>query len=385
MSKRYFFLLFLIFLLFFLVWRTFIWYALKAEKHLDILVMNKTVPDNYRVEHRALFWVLKNHKIIPSWGNRYNHKKDYYGFFPEYFKKNEEKAIRRIGLTELDSLAEKYHLAYFADSYGVQYSDWGIEQPEELPNLIYGGLNQNDFLFMQQMASWRKPVFMEYNLLAPPTSDLIRIKVEDFYGIFWSGWKGKYFGSLKKGNRDSDVPDWIMKEWELQNDLDWQFNQAGIILIRADNTILVLENITHLDIEVPLVLTDHKYSERFQVEEIVSYSGWFEITYTLDVNKVSSFFELNTNSEGSRLMRKYRLPQRFPAVIIHEGDRPFVYLAGNFSRHRISFSTARSPWAGGFRPSLKENEFLKNRDFFLDFYRPFMGSLLEEIIMDKSW
>lgn len=384
MIKRYYFLFLLVLLLFFVFWWSFIWYAFKTENHLDILVMNKTVPDKYRVEHRALFWVLKNQKVIPSWRNRYNHKKDYYGFYPEHFNKNDAKAIRRIGLTELDSLAENHDLAYFVDSYGVQYSDWGLEQPEELPNLIYGGLNQNDYLFMQRMSSLGKPVLMEYNLLAPPTSDMIRIKVEDFYGIYWSGWKGKYFGSLKKGTRESDVPEWIMREWELQNELEWPFTRSGIILIRANNTILVLENETHLDIEVPLILTDKKYSERFQVEESVSYSGWFDITYSLDRNNVISFFELNTNSEGSRLMRKYRLPQRFPAVIIHEGEQPFVYMAGNFSRHRISLSSARRPWTGSIMSTSEENELLKNREFFWNYYRPFMAILLDEIIIDQS-
>lgn len=340
--------------------------------------MNKTVPDKARIEHRALFWVLKHYKFTPAWKNGYSHKKDYYGFFPEYFRNDSEKDIRRIDLMEIDSFTHVYDMAYFADCYGVQYSDFQIERPSDLPNLIYGGLNQNDYLFLQKMAEKKKPVILEYNFFAAPTSDLIRTKIEQLFGIYWSGWKGKYFGSLSKGDSETDVPEWVVTEWELQNKDTWIFNKPGIILINSGNTIVVLEKDTHLDIEVPLIITDSEFAKAFKMDEMVYFTGWFDITFALQQNDVTSFFEISANANGTSLLRKYGIPARFPAVIMNKNDKPFVYLAGNYARIDIDFLSASLAGIENLILPQPYGYDLDNKNFFWRFYKPLIGNFIQE-------
>jgi hypothetical protein len=354
-----------------------IW-VFKPYSKMNILVMNKTVPDKQRVEHRALFRVLANLKFSPDWAKGYNYKEDYYGFFPEKFNKNKQSEIKRIGISEIDSLVLKYDMAYFADTYGVQYSDWGINRPDEIPNLIYGGLNQNDYLFLLRMKEENKPVILEYNLMAPPTSGLIKAKVEALYGIYWSGWKGKYFGSLNKEGRETDVPQWIIEEWEAQNDTVWSYSKPGIIFINAGNRIIVLEKDTHLDVEVPLIINDESLNNIIDPEELIYFTGWFDVSFSEAGNKILSHFEINSNSAGNALLKKYKIPTRFPAVIRNAGGSPFVYFSGNFARTDMSVSGGKSWLEGNIARKSTYTGILEERDFFQNFYRPLMKNLLSE-------
>lgn len=358
-----------------------VWY-IKPYQQFNIFVMNKTVPDKQRVEHKALFRVLVNMKFTPDWEKGYNYKKDYFGFFPEKFKDDNQTAIKRIALTEIDSLVSKYHIAYFADNYGVQFSDWGIDRPEDLPNLIYGGLNQNDYLFLLRMYQAQKPVILEYNLFAPPTSELIKTKLEDLYGIYWSGWKGKYFGSLDREGRDTDIPNWIIEEWELQNDAVWDFTKSGILFINVKNKIVVLENDTHLDVEVPLIIADEKLIDIINPDELIYFTGWFDITLSDADNSILANYEINPNSLGSAILKKYKIPVRFPAVIINQDRSPFVYFCGNFARVDFSVAGGKSWFEGNLARKSTYSGHLDDKDFFHKFYRPLLKNLLIEFKPD---
>lgn len=378
MIKRHYIIFSLILIFVLMLFLPYLIWVFKPYSNLNILVMNKTVPDKQRVEHRALFRVLVNLKLSPDWEKGYNYKKDYYGFFPENFNKTEQSEIKRIAISEIDSLVSKYDMAYFADTYGVQYSDWEIDRPEELPNLIYGGLNQNDYLFLLRMHEEKKPVILEYNLMAPPTSDLIKAKVEALYGIYWSGWKGKYFGSLDKEGRETDVSQWIIEEWEIQNDTVWTYSKPGIIFINTGNRIVVLEKDTHLDVEVPLIILDESLTGIINSDELIYFTGWFDVSFSAAENKVLSYFEINSNSAGNGILKKYRIPARFPAVIRNAGESPFVYFCGNFARTNISVSDGKSWLEGNFSRKNTYTGILEDRDFFQQFYRPLLKNLLQE-------
>lgn len=161
-----------------------------------------------------MFWILFNEKISPDGERAYNHKKDYYGFFPEKFLQNDSEAIKFIELPKVDSLIASYDLGYFVGISGVHYSELEIKRPIEHSNMIYGGLTNYDYNFLYGMYNAGKPVILESNLFAPPTSSHIKSKVEALSGIYWSGWREKHFESLEKRNNKSDVPLWIIGEWE---------------------------------------------------------------------------------------------------------------------------------------------------------------------------
>ncbi len=354
-----------------------IWVA-KPGKSLNIIVVNKTVPDRKRIEHRALFRVLVNEKYLTPAKKVYNYRKDYFGFFPEFFRKSKGREIRTIRLGEIDSIVNNSDLAYFVDTYGVQYSDWGIERPSGLPNLIYGGLNQADFLFLLAMRESGKPIIMEYNLFAPPTSELIKYKAQELLGIYWSGWKGKHFGSLKSGGEGGDIPSWMITDWESQNDGEWNFSKPGIILLNTAGKLVVLEKDTHLDVEVPLIDAVNKHHPWLDPEELFYFTGWFDITFTREPNETLSWFEIHPNNQGNLLLRKNHLPSRFPAVIRSKSGSPFVYFCGNFSRLNIPVNGGKK-WGDGNPSKLfPVSEEINDRHFFWNYYAPLLKNLLIE-------
>lgn len=60
--------------------------------------------------------------------------------------------LKGIRISEVDSFANFFDAAYLADCYGVQSFEWykGKAQPT-ISQKVYGGLNQNDYLFIKNM------------------------------------------------------------------------------------------------------------------------------------------------------------------------------------------------------------------------------------------
>ncbi|MFP3471182.1 hypothetical protein R0J90_14170, partial [Micrococcus sp. SIMBA_144] len=65
----------------------------KGDKDLDLLIIDKTVPDTTYREHKGLMWLLNQQKYVQSNGERYNLKEDYIGFVP---KKDQTYNIKNI-------------------------------------------------------------------------------------------------------------------------------------------------------------------------------------------------------------------------------------------------------------------------------------------------
>ena len=57
------------------------WYF-KAERSLNVYILDKTVPTMERTEHKSFNWVLNHNRYVKPNGDLYNVDKDYYGFFP---------------------------------------------------------------------------------------------------------------------------------------------------------------------------------------------------------------------------------------------------------------------------------------------------------------
>ena len=93
----------------FLIWQ------ISPQKNLDVLIIDKTVPDDSFREHKGIVWALKYNKYVKNNNKEYDLKTDYAGFVPE--KENKYK-IRSIE----DGLNSDLDLIYMADTYGV-YED----------------------------------------------------------------------------------------------------------------------------------------------------------------------------------------------------------------------------------------------------------------------
>lgn len=352
-------------------------WVIQPKVPLQIMILNKTVPSLERHKHRSFHWVLNHEKFVKQDEKPYSFVKDYFGFVPLKPFRNRQYEIRRISLDEIIVMADSFEAAYYIDTYGVYFNDWykGLNK-DRRSRMIYGGLNNNDYLFMKEMNDRKKLIVAEYNLMGYPTTDLERDKVGNLLDIRWSGWTGKYFESLDT-DVNPDFPEWILMLYEKQYEVPWDFHNSGIVLVNYEDQVVVLEHKTHLNFEVPYIYTYKSEREKFDVPYQVNYTNWFDIVDP-GKNKVTSSYKIHTNSLGDSLLSTFFIPNEFPAVIESTTDAPYYYFCGDFSNNYVRPFSAycknieKLPhWT---RYTEKPGD---SRKFFWEFYRPLVSSIME--------
>lgn len=353
------------------------WY-IKPDKPLNIYILDKTVPTTERTEHKSFNWILNHHKYVKPGGNLYDINKDYYGFFP-INSKTQEFDFKSLRIHEVQGEAQDYDMLYYADTYGVYYNEWFKKQSSDIDisQKVYGGLNQNDYLLLKEMKKLKKLIITEFNLYNAPTNGLIREKVEDLFGINWSGWTGKYFSSLDTTTHKK-VPKWIVNLYLEQNNNQWPFKNAGIVLVHKFGTIAILEYETHLTEEIPVIISKQETMEKYGVPEIVHYPQWFDITFTGDRNDVLANFKIQVNSKGDSILRSYNIKPVFPAVIEHSGDYKFYYFGGDFAENPVNNNTAFFEGYLELMGFFTGNNYESTRKFYRKFYVPMISEILDD-------
>ena len=92
-------------------------WQLKDITEMNIIIINKTVPDNLYREHRGLFWIINNNKIVKTdTRDKYNYTKDYYGILPlEYSNYKTKELVSNYNYSDDKNI----DLIYVADTYGI--------------------------------------------------------------------------------------------------------------------------------------------------------------------------------------------------------------------------------------------------------------------------
>ncbi len=342
---------------------------------MNILVLDKTVHDENRNEHNSFFWILRHEKYKKTDTSLYDPNEDYYGFFPNIHSGIRDYNIRRIQIEEIDSLTEKLDMIYYTDTYGVYFNEWykGLKIADRAVK-IHGGLNQNDYLLLKNMYQQKKLVLTEFNLYASPTSSLIRLKTEQLLGIQWSGWSGRYFATLDT-MRNNDIPYWVIRTYKQEHQGEWPFRSAGIIFTRSDNKVVILEKGIHLNIEVPMIVTNEKFTNSYGLPQKVHYPFWFDIETTGARNEVVSNFELFTTVFGDSLLKENNIPRVFPAVIKAK-DRPFWYFSGDFADNPVSQFSACFEGIRKVDILLYNNNTESRKRFYWTYYVPLVTKIM---------
>ncbi len=364
---------------------SFLLWFFSEKKVFNILIVNKSAYSTSRFENKSVFGILNHNRFVKENGEVYNRRRDYYGFFPSKPYDEKQYYVREINGNNADSLAGKYDMAWFVDTYGLTVGDWygDASSDNERSSILYGGLNQHDYRLLHEMLANDKLVMAEFNFFASPTPDNIRKKTEALIDIYWSGWTGIYYDDLNY-RTNKYLPVWIVETYREQNNSYWPYTKSGIVLVHEDGDILVLENETHLDIEVPLVTTSPEKAAFFGVSEQVHYPYRFDISYAADTTRIISFYELCVNEKGRQLLGRRNIPLRFPAVIGKAGGGNFYYLAGNFSFYEMpAFTTMmRGTRAIDF---LLYSDRLASRDkFFWKYYYPFVTNVVSDYYQKSS-
>ncbi|HRW62507.1 MAG TPA: hypothetical protein P5132_03415 [Bacteroidales bacterium] len=355
----------------------------KESKPLQIFILDKTVPTMERAEHKSFNWILNHNKFVKYTGERYDVNTDYYGFFPLNVK-TQEFDFRSIRIHDIKSIADEYDMLYYTDTYGVYYNEWYKQGTSDVKHTqkVYGGLNQNDYLLLKEMKERKKLIITEFNLYNAPTNGLIREKVEELFDLKWSGWTGKYFQSLDTTR--NEIPQWISALYREQNNNQWPFKNAGIVLVHKFGTIAVLELGTHLIDEIPFIHAKQEMIDRFGVPEETYYPQWFDITFSGEQNNVLANFNINVNAQGDSVLRSYNLKPVFPAVIEHTGDYSFYYFGGDFAENEVNMAFAYLEGFHTILANLNRTNYSNTHRFYWNFYVPVITTILDEYYQNKE-
>lgn len=353
-------------------------WVVSPKQPINLLIVDKTVLTPDGNEHKSFNWILKHHKYVKPDYSFYEIE-DYRGFFPLDSEKFYIDDLDLYKDAQLDSLADTLDMVYFTDTYGIYYNEWYRHKDlSEHSEMVYGRTSENDYKLMEKMHERQKLVLTEFNTIASPTSNPVRDKIENEFGIKWSGWVGRYMFSLDT-TKNPELPRWVIKLHKEQYDGTWPYKKSGIIFVHESERIVVLENELDLDFEVPIINTDLYYQEFFGVQEYIRYPFWFDISHIEYDDLVVSYYKIHTNHRGDSILECNNIPKEFPAVLGDHIINRFYYFAGDFADNPIAMTAVYSRGIEYIDFFLYNNRDLSDRKkFFWKYYRPMMQKIMSD-------
>ncbi|RSD29195.1 hypothetical protein [Mesobacillus subterraneus] len=338
-------------------------WQMKPEKKLDILIVDKTVPDQSYREHKGLTWILNNEKYRKADGGNYSADNDYVGFKP--------KAQESYSTKDLPKQLEKYKVIYLADLYGV-YEDefYRSRADDEKSSLLYGGLLQEDINRLKAgLEKGGKTLIAEFNTFGSPTEESVSKQMTDILNIEWSGWTGRYFADLA----GTEVPSWITDEYSSQSG-PWSFTGKGFVFVNKKNRIIVLNEEELSGKGLDFILTDR--GNRFFEKELDSqYRYWFDIIQPKNEHEVLAFYSIPASQDGLEQLAQYGIPATFPAVVHHENDHySSYYFAGDFADEAEVPGIYQTVGMTSWRKAA-----LADKSFYWSTYVPMLKEILEDV------
>lgn len=372
-------------LIFLIPFWSFLAWWLTPKKTVNVLIMDKTVLNKKGYEHRSFNWILTHERYVQPNGKPYKVAKDYYGFFPKDDFLFEIKDINNWEEEKIDSLADTLDILYLTDMYGIYENEWFKKGDEKNKSkLVYGGLKQEEVSLMIKMKERKKLVIAEFNLFASPTGYVSRNTVEKEFDLNWTGWMGRYFYNLDTA-LNNEIPKWLIHLYEKQYEKTWNFQSSGVVLIREDDSLMILENKKHLVEEIPYILTNEENQKKYGVIKDVPFPFWFEITKNTGNNKIISEFEIATTPAGDSTMAYWGLKNRFPASFEHYNeDYKFFYFAGDFcdnpnTKSRLSHMKGISKIKNVL---YNPGDIQDRQEFFWTYYEPMISKIVNKYYSD---
>ncbi len=372
--------LLLAFLILLPVWMALAWY-LSPKKKLVVAIIDKTVLSKESKEHVSLDWILNHEKYTKNNHDLYKSDRDYFGFFPGKNEKYTLKGLEHLSDLQLNQLSNDAEVAYITDSYGIYTNEWFKRgSPLERSGIVYGGLSKQDVSFIKNMRDKHKLVITEFNCLGSPTDSSIRKNFENLFGIHWSGWIGRYFDSFDTLT-NKELPKWLVRNYQKQHNGAWPFTKSGIAFIHANDRIVILENKTHLNTDLPHIYVTTEGQEHYGLPSKVKYAFWFDIlSADTSFNHNIASFQIDVNEQGKTELLNNHIPATFPAITVHlNSDYRFFYFSGDFCDNPIDQSTAYFKGIQYFRWFMyNKRDPQERKSFFWTFYRPLVSTILRD-------
>lgn len=357
-----------------------LWYTVRPAE-LGVIILDKTVVDKYTQEHYSIHWVLNHIKYTKPGGEEFDAQSDYFGFFPgKDYQNSEIRDFSALDSLERDKLIAKNKVFYFSDTYGIYKSDFPELQEKELPNLLYGGLQEEDLDILERAIKQERVIIAEFNSINSPTKEEHRAKFEELTGIRWTGWITRFFDELDTLLND-ELPDWMIAQYKIQHDGAWDFKGPGMVLLSDKGKIEILSYGVDIMRKVPAIISSRKSQEKYNIPEIASYPYWVDIVLASRDFEVVSYYDLKPTDEGIEKLRSIGLPRYFPAVLaknIGENGK-FYYFSGDFADNPVNESAYKFYGiARLWRMFLSAEDISSRNSFFWNYYFPLMKSIFIE-------
>jgi hypothetical protein len=380
MKKRKFLVILIIIILSLIPFWSWLQWRLQDDKVIRIVIADKTVNMPERNEHRSFNWILTHYRYVKPDHELYSILDDYYGFFPvkPYRKKKFEiHDFEKFSFEKLDTLSWNTDMVYYTDTYGVYRNEWYWDSLEtEHSPKIYGGMTPKELYFLTNMKAQNKLILTEFNDIGSPTGYSTRKKFEETFDIKWSGWTGRYFDMLDT-IRNPELPRWVIRLYIAQHG-PWKFTRSGLVFVHEDSRLFILENTTHMYLDVPIIHTEKSSQLEYNLPDTVTYPFWIDVTQSGKSNKVIANYQLYPNRKGDSILRAYNVPRSFPCVIEHKKPYIFYYFAGDFADNPVKNNTCYFKGIRTIDYFLFE-EGLNNRGrFFYKFYIPLITKIMSD-------
>jgi hypothetical protein len=293
----------------------------QPSKELNVLIFDKTVPDQTYREHKGLTWILNNAKYFKENQKPYEINEDYKGFVP--------KEGQQYSITSLPNDLRKYDVFYFTDQYGVYDEDFnGENDTGKKSSIIYGGLEAADIDRIEQelLASKGKTFIAEFNTFGSPTPESVRDKIENLLNLEWTGWIGRYFPNLN----NKEVPEWVRKQY-VENGGKWNYKGEGFVFVSKNNEIVVVDEKDVTQSGALFNLT--KQGKNFTNRELQGeYQYWFDINSAGSKEEILAEYNLPIKAKKKKELHGLGIPTNFPAIIHHKNAKyNSYYFAGDYA------------------------------------------------------
>lgn len=337
-----------------LVWR------FQRSRTLDVVIVDKTVPFAKYREHAAIPWILHAMKIRASNGRFLEPASDYLGFDP----------ATKTGHDLTAKALEHADVLVVADTYGVYQGDYlrpGEEAALERSPKIYGGLSDDEAAAIEGFVARGGLVLAEFNTFASPTSRPVRERMEKVFGLRWTRWVARYWPDLQDAN---EVPRWVGRVWEKVMHTPFDMKGGGLVLVRDDEDIVVLQATSDLG---EAVVTQERTvrGAALDLPERGSFWFWMDVVEATD-GEVLYEHVIGATPAGAQKLAAHGLPVRFPALVKRTDA---WYFAGDFVDTAIELGNPEMagllPWRA-HRPGCG----VSTEDaFFWELYAPIVSRL----------
>lgn len=291
---------------------TIVWYV-KDSTEMDVLVIDKTVPNTTYREHNGLFWFLTNEKIVKPTGELYELDVDYYGYDP----------YEQQPMTSYQADGEKDFI-YIADTYGVYSDDLEGFSEGERSEKIYGGMELFEWNEIMRAKGPNTTLVAEYNSFATPTDEATRKMMEEDLSITWTGWIGRYFDDFTS----TEVPPWLIRNYEAQYNREWPFKNGGLAFVHTSDKVVVLDE-KDVPNNVKFNMTNDGKQHLPDVNN-TDYYYWFDIVEPTSTSTVLAQYHLSLSENGEQQLEEHGIPTIFPAVT-YSHDNKTYYFSGDFA------------------------------------------------------